>query len=240
MKKTLFWTSAILILIFWPISLILSNPNNWYVYFFPALVILGDFLLYKKNIAYHHLVLILIPLAIFFTAPNAFYNYSIFTPDPLRFDTLIKKISIIPSRNLSRIFENKLTIPSEKFVSNSFVFFDLNNYFFALHPRELVRENQNLQKYSFLTIGFFLYGLFYLPKNKDKWWVTTVMLASVFSLGLINNPDKYDFILYIPISLICLSGLNQIIDNFSKLKFFLLLIYIFVSLVEFIRTILLL
>lgn len=239
MKNILYLISAFLILIFWPLSIIISNTESWFIYVFPALVVFVDYLLFKKNVSFHHLVLLVIPFTILLTSPKAFYTYSIFTPDPLKFDTLIKKINLIPNRSLSRVFENKLTVPMEKFTGNSFVFFDLNNYFFSLHPRELVRENQNLQKYSFLTIIFFLYGLFLLPKNTNIWWILNIAAISIFCLSLINNPDKYDFVLYLPISLIALNGLKQFSNNYSKLSFLCLPCFILISSIELIRIVIL-
>lgn len=140
---------------------------------------------------------------------KTFYAYSIFTPDPLAFDTLNKKISLIPNRNLARLYHNKTDIFQDKFKANVFTALDPNNYFFALHPREIF-ENQNLQKLSFPAIIPFLVGLYFLVKSKDRRWIVTTLLAGIFSIALINNPDKFDLILYLPISLICLVGLRNI------------------------------
>jgi hypothetical protein len=140
---------------------------------------------------------------------KTFYAYSIFTPDPLASDTLIKKISLIPNRNLARIYENKTTVPLEKYKSNTFTSLDLNNFFFALHPRES-GATQNINKYSFLTIIPFLLGLFFLPGYLHKKWVLGIFVAAILSVAFINNQDRFDMFICVPISLICLSGLDRI------------------------------
>ncbi len=167
---------------------------------------------------------------------KTFYAYSIFTPDPLAKDTLIKKISLIPSRNLARIFENKTTVSQEKFKTNLFVFLDPNYYFFSGHPREL-GDSQNLSKYHYLAIIPFLLGLFFLPALPGRQWLFTIFLASVITLSLINNPDRFDLILFIPISLICFYGLKIFADSRPKYFQFFSLFFIPVSLIEFISLI---
>lgn len=224
---------------FWPYLLITTN-DNWLVFMVPALITALDFFLYKKNIPHHEYIFLLLPfihpaylffpvlywllnwsnksmiiygiLALLITIFkfNSFYPYSVFVHDPLRFDTLIKKINLIPNRNMARIFENKTTIPIEKFSANFFLGLDLNNYFFALHPRELVGENQNLQKFPYLSIIFFLLGLYHLGKNKDYYWIVSVFFSVALSVSLINNPDKYDFLLFVPICLIIFSGVKHV------------------------------
>jgi hypothetical protein len=239
MKNILFYLASTITLVFWPISLIISNQSSWSTYTFPALVLLVDYTLYKKNFSRHHLVLLLIPLVIFISSPKAFYGYSIFTPDPLRFDTLIKKINLIPNRNLARVFENKTTVPTEKFVSNVFLELDLNNYFFSLHPREIIGENQSLQKYPLFALFAFLYGLYLIPKNKDKKWIIFISVLSIIGVSLVNNPDKFDFLMYVPVSLIIVSGLKYFSENFTKLSYFAFPIYIIFSIFEFARVIIL-
>lgn len=227
---------------FWPYLLITTN-DNWPIYVIPALVIILNYFLYKKNVPHHEYLYLLLPFIhpayLFFSAIYwlfnwskktlivygiltliiaiirfpSFYPYSIFTPDPLRFDTLIAKINLIPNRNLARIYENRFTIPLEKYSTNIFLFLDQNNYFFALHPRELIGDNQNLQKFPYWLIIFFFIGLYQLPQNKDRFWIISIFFSAVFSVSLINNPDKYDFLVFFPICLIIFSGIKYV---FSK------------------------
>lgn len=227
---------------FWPYLLIITN-DNWLVYIIPTLIIILEYFLSKRNFPYHQYLYLLLPfihpaylffpliywlfnwssksylvfglLALLITIFrfSVFYPYSIFTPDPLRFDTLITKINLMPNRNLARIYENRLTVPLEKYSTNIFFFLDQNNYFFALHPRELNGENQNLQKFPYLLIIFFLVGLFHLPRNKDCFWIVSIFFSAALSVSLINNPDKYDFLVFFPLCLIIFSGLKHV---FSK------------------------
>jgi hypothetical protein len=84
---------------------------------------------------------------------SPFYSSSIFIKDPLALDTLSKKITLIPNRNLARIFENKTTHYQEKYMANIFISLDLNNYFFARHPQE-VGGSQNLNISLFVNYYF--------------------------------------------------------------------------------------
>jgi hypothetical protein len=167
-----------------------------------------------------------------------FINNSIFIFDPLKNDQLIKKISTVPSQVLSKIYENKTTIPTQKYISNLFLTIDLNNYFFAFHPREIVQENQNLHKYPFAAIIPFLIGLYIIfDKNNQKIKKITLTLftLSALSLGFINNIDKFDFILYIPVTTITLLGLKKIFsmkNNSVILLTFILFIFSAIDLVK--------
>ncbi|KKT40320.1 hypothetical protein A3K29_02910 [Candidatus Collierbacteria bacterium RIFOXYB2_FULL_46_14] len=242
MKNLIFWTSTILIFVFWPFSFVLSNRSDSVIFILAALVLLVDRFLYLRKYQYHYFTYLVLPLlhpaylffpivAILFYWSDikkmslviyavflifislfswqSFYAYSIFTPDPLAFDTLNKKISLIPNRNLARIFHNKTDLFQDKFKSNVLTSLDPNNYFFALHPREIF-ENQNLHKFPFLAIVLFLIGLYLLIKSQDRLWIVSTLLAGIFSIALINNQDKFDLILYLPIALICLIGLRKI------------------------------
>ena len=270
MKNLIFWTSAILIFIFWPLSLILASRTASAIFIVAALVLSIDWLLYTKKFKYHYFAYLVLPLihpayllfpviiTIFYWSDfkktslviyavilifislfswKTFYAYSIFTPDPLAFDTLNKKISLIPSRNLARLYHNKTDIFQDKFKANIFTSLDQNNYFFSLHPREIF-ENQNLQKFSFSAIIPFLVGLYFLVKSRSRTWILSTLLAGIFSIALINNPDKFDLVLYLPISLICLLGLRKIFTLPSVYYLFFSFLFLPLSLMELARIIL--
>ena len=173
---------------------------------FPLIAVLLNLNHQKKvSLAIYAALLITISLLSYKT----FYTYSIFTPDPLAKDTLIKKISLIPSRNLARVFENKTTVSQEKYKANIFLSLDPNNYFFSLHPRE-IGDNQNLVKYPYLAIIPFLLGLYYILENKHKRWIIISFIVAATSISFINNFDRYDLLLYLPISLLCFYGLKKL------------------------------
>ncbi len=197
MKKLLFWVSAILIFIFWPVSFFLANNNAW------SQIFVG--------------------------------TQTIFTPDPLAIDIQSTKISLIPNRNLARIYENKTTIPLDKFKSNVFVSLDLNNYFFSLHPQEII-GGLNLTKYPYLAIIPFLVGLYFFSENKLRKWILCTFIVAVLSLAFINRQDKFDILLYFPVSAICLHGLRKIYTS-SVIFYFFSSVFIPISTIEFLRII---
>lgn len=165
---------------------------------------------------------------------KTFYAYSIFTPDPLARDTLIKKISLIPTRNLARIYENKTTVSQEKYKTNVFLSLDLNNYFFSLHPRE-TGDGQNLNKYPYLAMIPFLLGFFFILENVHKRWLITAFMAAILSLGFINNQDRYDLLIFLPVSLLCFYGLRKL-ANASAIFFWIFsTAFIPISLIELTR-----
>ena len=178
---------------------------------------------------------ILIFISIF--SYKTFYAYSIFTPDPLAIDTISKKNSLIPNPLLGKLFENKTTVFQVKFKSNFFVSMDINNYFFSLHPQEM-GNNQNLNKYPYLAIIPFLIGLFYIMDNRQKKWIISSFLTAAFSLAFINNQDKFDIILYLPITLICIFGLIKLSKISNKFYWLFTLVFISISTIEFVRIIL--
>ncbi len=180
-------------------------------------------------------LLLLVLVTIF--AGKGFYAHSIFTPDPLAYDTLNKKISLIPSRSLAKVFENKTTIFQDKFKSNVFISLDPNNYFFNHHPQE-IGGNQNLIKYSYLAIIPFLVGLYFILESKNKEWTITTLVCAVISVAFINNQDRFDTLLYLPISLICLHGLKKIFQSPNHKFWLFSAVFIPTSLIELARIIL--
>lgn len=201
---------------------------------FPIIFLFLNFKNFSKPFTLVSYLLILIVISLF--SYKTFYVYSIFTPDPLAKDTLIKKISLIPNRNLARIYENKSTVFLEKYKANIFIYLDPNNYFFSLHPRE-IGDNQNLNKYSFLTIIPFLIGLFFIVENIHKKWILNTTIATFLTISFINNPDRYDLIVFMPISLICFHGLRKL-SRVSNIYFWLFSIaFIPISIIELIRVI---
>jgi|WetSurMetagenome_2_1015567.scaffolds.fasta_scaffold41667_2 hypothetical protein len=202
---------------------------------FPFAMLLFNFRDLKKPffLASYGLILVVVSLLSYKT----FYNYSIFTPDPLAWDTLNKKISFIPNSYMAKIFENRTTIAQNKFKSNFFLSLDLNNYFFSMHPREIMGDNQNLNKFPYLAIIPFLLSLFFIPENKHKKWLLTTIFAAVITLGFINNPDKFDILIFVPFFLLCFYGLKKI-TTLPNLYFWLFsLLFIPTSIIELLRII---
>lgn len=267
MKTTLYWVSALLLGIFWPISFYLANSGSWLPFGAVVSIVVLDWFLFLKHFEYRYFLYLLAPLihpalllfpflvlllnfkdlkkrsliifsvlllaATLFTGKTFFAN-SIFTPDPLANDTLVKKITLIPNRKFARIFENKTTIFQDKLKSNFFLSVDLNNYFFALHPQESV-DNQNLTKYPTLALIPFLTGLYYIFEDKRKKWIINTFLAGVFAIAFINNLDRYDVVFMLPISLICFYGLKKIYLSKNLISGLFSLLYFPFTLFELLR-----
>lgn len=155
-----------------------------------------------------------------------FLPHSIFTRDYNAQQAVLSQGYLYPTTWMSRLFQNKPGIYWQKAKFNLFALTDPNNYFFAFHPREITVDNQNLIKFPFLTIIFFLSGLFLLPKHPYLKFIAVTGTAAIFSLSLLRNFDRFDFILYVPLLLITLSGLNHLCKKFPKLKLPFLLLFL--------------
>lgn len=151
--------------------------------------------------------------------PGDFANYfrhSIFAPDqeaPLIINT---KRSLYPNDFVGRFFNNKATFVWGRFKANFFALTDPNNYFFGFHPREIVRENLNLDKFPFISIIFLLYGLYRLNllKRGRGLLLLFVVLACLLSLA---NFDKLDFILYPVLAVFIIHGTRRMRTEKPKL-----------------------
>ena len=151
--------------------------------------------------------------------PRDFANYfrhSILAPDqeaPLIINT---KRSLYPNDLVGRFFNNKATFVWGRFKANFFALTDPNNYFFGFHPREIVRENLNLDKFPFISIIFLLYGLYRLNllKRGRGLLLLFVVLACLLSLA---NFDKVDFILYPVLAVFIIHGTRRMRTEKPKL-----------------------
>lgn len=238
----IFFTASIVLLVDWVLYLkkfkyhyflYLILPLIHPVYlFFPLIVLFLNIKEMKRyfSLISYTVILVFVSLLTYRT----FYAYSIFTPDPLAWDTLNKKISLIPNRNLARVFENKTTIAQDKFKANIFTSLDLNNYFFSLHPQES-GDNQNLNKYPYLSIIPFLLGLYFILENVHKRWIVTTFITTIISIGLINNQDRFDVLIYLPVSLLCFYGLRKLANTPNVLFWIFSILFIPLSIVELIR-----
>lgn len=192
---------------------------------FPIFFTLISFLINKNK---HNLVYLFLSLVVFTFSFKPFIGQTIFGVDYEARQQVIRNSQLYPSILLARTFHNKARIVLNKFTYNTFALIDPNNYFFGYHPRQLV-GGQNLAKFPFIMLIPFLYGLYYLPKYKNKEFVLITLFAGIISLSALNIFDGNDFILWIPIFLILSNGINQITKNRRlslaySLLFFLMLI----------------
>lgn len=146
---------------------------------------------------------------------------------------IIRQGYLYPSVWLSRTFQNKPSIYLDRFLSNFFAITDPNNYFFGFHPREIGVENQNLQKLPFLSLIFFLIGLYYSVMGK-KWLLVSLLLV-VVNLSLLKNFDKSDAILWLPIVLITIEGLKKFDRLPAKISLPFIAVFLILTLTEYLH-----
>lgn len=196
----------------------------------------------RLKIAVIFLCLVFWPLSLFLSSPSLNLNFkklrdqTIFYYDPQAQQQVIMKGYLYPTIWMSRLFQNKPSIYLERFEFNFFALTDLNNYFFAFHPREIIIDNTNLQKYPFLSIAFFLIGLYKLPKHKYFNPVGLSLVLMIIILSLLKNFDGYDFVLYFPLSAILLIGFMEFYKKPSYLKTIFVIFFLTFTIIELTHT----
>jgi len=200
---------------------------------FPVLFVLSQVPFSKdKKISLMVLALSLILLAVSW---KPFWGQTIFTPDYQARQEVLRNIHLYPTPFLARMFQNKVKIIGDKFTGNLFALTDPNNYFFAFHPREITVTNQNLDKYPFLALAFLLVGIYFFAKNPYKRFILASFFAGVISLSLLTNFDRQDFILWLPISLVVLGGIQQTLAKKNRLVNLFAVLFIVFAIIQFLR-----
>ncbi|CAN5303483.1 hypothetical protein BH10PAT1_BH10PAT1_1610 [soil metagenome] len=226
---------AISILIMWPLSLFLANtPKDFLNYVFPFFqpkLVLVPFLFLLFNFKKSRILLLIISFLLIVFSWKPFYGQTVFTPDYEKSQQTLQKSNLYNSVILARIFQNKIRIPMDKISSNLFALTDTNNYFFGFAPGQIKIDNQNLNKFPFLSLPFLLIGFYFVNKNKHKKLIITFLLASLINLSVLTNFDRNDFILWISLSSIIIYGLN-IFDQKFKYKNYYYLVFILFSFIE--------
>jgi hypothetical protein len=176
----------------------------------------------KKFIIIFYLILLSIfwPVSFFFANSSdlVINNDTIFTSDPLAYDTSVKKISLIPNRTFARVVQNKYTVFLDKFSNNLFINLDLNNYFFSFHPRETANY-QNLNKFPFFVLPIFLFGLYALlgsPKNP----LLRVLAILILGLSIFDNLDKWNIVLWPVLLGVIIKGILAFAKKYPKLSLY--------------------
>lgn len=256
---------TIFVLITWPITLYLANTQtNFIHYLIPALLVAFTFFLHKKNYKLYFLPLFVIPfiepkfailplvflilnfdkknivlllasVAILILFLKPFIGQSILRFDYQGGQQVLQEQKLYHSVFLARLFQNKARIPTEKLAGNLFSLTDPNNYFFGFAPRQITIDNQNLKKFPFLTLPFLLIGLFFIKESKNYKLIITLGIAVLLNLSLLTNFDRNDFILWIPLFLIILNGLNHLWTTHKHIARLYCFIFIFFASVEILR-----
>lgn len=198
----------------------------------PLLLVIVDALFFSKKLNKLLLISSLVVLLIF---GKSFINQSIFIKDYNAQQSVIRKTLLYPNVLLARTFQNKARIYIDKANDNFFALTDPNNYFFGFQPRQITVNNQNLDKYPFIAIIFFIVGLYYFQKSDGKKFITVFALGSIISLSLLTNFDRHDFILWLPMGLISMNGLKQIETRLKEKTKIIYIVFILFSLAQLVR-----
>lgn len=220
-------------------SLVLSRKQSR-LYFLPIILIpflepklaliplgIAIFELFQSKIKKIPMVFLFFSLIVFLINWKAFSGQTIFNPDYEARQAVIRKTQLYKTVFMARFFNNKALIPINKFSDNFFALSDPNNYFFGFHPRQIVIDNQNLDKFPFAALPFVLFGIYHLNKSKDKRFIINTFIVSIFSLSLLKIFDRNDYILWLPISLIFIHGVKQFSKRFKMSKIFFILFILF-------------
>lgn len=121
---------------------------------------------------------------------------------------LVQQTNLYDSIFVARVMHNKVRVVSDKVIDRFFALIDPNNYFFGFHPRQIQINNQNLQKYPFVAIIFFVAGFLGFSTLKEKKWVFICLFALLVNLSFLTVFDRNDAILMLPITLITLHGID--------------------------------
>lgn len=143
----------------------------------------------------------------------------------------IRDKKLYQSPSVGKLFHNRARVVVDKFNNNLFALIDPNNYFFGFAPRQ-IRENQNLIKFPFAALPFVFYGIWRLGSYKHKKLVVLWFFSSVLVLSLLENFDKYDLILWLPISLVFIHGVEKFKHKHKNLVY---LAFIILASTEIIR-----
>ncbi len=183
---------------------------------FPVLFSLYNFALNQKK---QHLIGLFVATLVLVLSFSQFKGQTVLTSDYEARQQVIRDQELYPSILMARTFHNKAKVVTDKVVFNFFALFDLNNYFFGFHPHQ-ISGNQNLTKYPFFAIFLFLLGIYNFRKTKYSKFILTSLTAGVGSLLLLTIFDRHDFLIFVPITLIALNGLNVMNDKVVLVKVF--------------------
>ena len=217
---------------YWPLILMPIGIINDALLFFPFLVTLLNFIFLSRTKL--SLFLLLLSMVVIVFGFSNFSPKSILIYHYQEQQSVIREGQLYPTVWLARLFQNKPGIYLDQYKFNLSALTDPNNYFFGFHPREIV-ENQNLTKFPFLSIIFFLLGIYYFRENIHWKFIAITASALIFSLSLLTHFDKVDFVLFLPLSLLILTGVKSFIKNLNIIKIIFLGIFLFFGFLEYLQ-----
>ncbi|OGM25323.1 hypothetical protein A2715_04730 [Candidatus Woesebacteria bacterium RIFCSPHIGHO2_01_FULL_39_32] len=201
---------------------------------FPVVFLLTDLIFGHREKT--KIIFLIISTILLFVFWKPLWGQTIFIKDYEARQEVIRDTQLYPSIFLARTFHNKARIIVDKFIFNFFALTDPNNYFFGFAPRQIV-NNQNLVKFPFFAIVFVFYGLFFIRKAENKKFITLVFLSSIISLSILSIFDRNDFVLWIPMALLFIHGVNLFTKKY-KFSFWILVLFIIFTIPELLRIVL--
>jgi hypothetical protein len=118
----------------------------------------------------------------------------IFKLNDLEIYTINERRSYYPNNFLGRLLENKPVYIFSKWQKNIFESLDINNYFFASHPRERLGVFE-YKKLPPIYLPVFLLGLFQLIKRK-YFFIIWYSIGNVFAISAFKQVGESVFILF--------------------------------------------
>lgn len=199
--------------------------------------VMGDTFFGGLSINKSQAIFLLLSVAVFASSFIHFRGQSIFVEDYEARQMVIRNQKLYPHPYLSRTFHNKAKVVFDKANQNFFEMIDPGNYLFGFAPRQVIERGQNLNKFPFLALPFFALGVYFIRLNRDKKYIFTAFFAGITSLAPLTLYDRHDFILYVPLSLILIQGLNLFDKKVTPKSKFYYLFFIFFSTIELFRSI---
>jgi hypothetical protein len=178
---------------------------------FPVIFSLIFFAFQKTR---ENLLFTLLTIVILIFSVSKFVGQTIYITDYEANQKVIRDTQLYDSIFIARTFHNKARVVFDKFTFNIFALTDPNNYFFGFHPRQIA-TNQNMAKFPFLGIIFVLFGAYYFKESKYKLFIITSLASSILALSFLTIFDRNDFIIFVPLSLIFVYGVNEFTKKFK-------------------------
>lgn len=120
-----------------------------------------------------------------------------------------KELALDTSK-FKKIYYNKTTIIKDRYIKSFLVMMDLNNYFFAMHPREDISGVDYRFKYPFVAILFLILAIRTTVKNKKYFKVWGIILGEIFILSFLKQVDGWDLVLFFPITYLLIKGSEEV------------------------------
>lgn len=174
-----------------------------------ALLLVVATLALYKNLRYLFITLLAVILFFQYKTTNI-QSLTNLTNDQQRVQEIRLKAYPYSDRQIGLWLEGKKeVIALGRIRKNFFENLDINQYFFASHPRERVGITE-FTKFSYLLLPFFLLGLYKLIKKSASWTILT-FLAPMILLAVTGNQNPIGpFSLFPILSLAIIYGIEKI------------------------------